>query len=53
MAGGNDAPDFEAAEFALIEHVAEGRVRRTTLGSSALWQPASAAVMSLPVAAHA
>jgi 2-hydroxychromene-2-carboxylate isomerase len=53
MASGNDAPDPEAAEYALIEHVAEGRVRRTTLGSSALWQPASAAVMAVPAAAHA
>jgi 2-hydroxychromene-2-carboxylate isomerase len=53
MTSGNDAPDFEATEFALIEHVAEGRVRRTTLGSSALWQPASAAVMAVPAAAHA
>jgi hypothetical protein len=53
MASGNDAPDFEAAEYALVEHVAEGRVRRTTLGSSALWQPASAAVMAVPAPAHA
>ena len=53
MTSGNDAPDVEAAEFALIEHVAEGRIRRTTLGSSALWQPASAAVMAVPAAATA
>jgi 2-hydroxychromene-2-carboxylate isomerase len=53
MTSGNDAPDFEAAELALIEHVAEGRIRRTTLGSSALWQPASAAVMAVPAAATA
>ncbi|HZC29089.1 MAG TPA: hypothetical protein VE269_05060 [Gaiellaceae bacterium] len=53
MASGNDAPDMEAAEEALIEHVAEGRVRRTTLGSSALWQPATAAVMAVPAPAHA
>jgi 2-hydroxychromene-2-carboxylate isomerase len=53
MTGGNDAPDLEATEFALIEHVAEGRVRRTTLGSSALWQPASAAVMAVPAIASA
>ena len=51
MTSGNDAPDVEATEAALVEHVAEGRVRRTTLGSSALWQPASAAVMAVPAAA--
>jgi 2-hydroxychromene-2-carboxylate isomerase len=53
MTSGNDAPDIEAAETGLIEHVAEGRVRRTTLGSSALWQPASAPVMAVPQAAAA
>src|SRR5919206_2200426 len=52
MAAGNDAPDMEAAEEALIDHVAEGRVRRTTPGSSALWQPATAAVMAGPPPAH-
>jgi predicted DsbA family dithiol-disulfide isomerase len=51
MTSGNDAPDAEAAELALIEHVAEGRVRRTGLGDSALWQPASAAVMAVPAPA--
>jgi 2-hydroxychromene-2-carboxylate isomerase len=51
MTSGNDAPDPEAAEAALIEHVAEGRVRRTGLGDSALWQPASAAVMAVPAPA--
>jgi len=53
MTSGNDAIDIEAAEEALIEPVAEGRIRRTTLGSSAFWQPASAAVMALPSAAAA
>jgi 2-hydroxychromene-2-carboxylate isomerase len=53
MTSGNDAPDIEAAETGLIEHVAEGRVRRTTLGSSALWQPASAPVMAVPHAVAA
>jgi 2-hydroxychromene-2-carboxylate isomerase len=53
MTSGNDAPDPEAAELALVEHVAEGRIRRTTLGSSALWQPATAAVMAVPAAATA
>src|SRR5919107_1305115 len=51
MTSGNDAPDPEAAEFALIEHVAEGRIRRTGLGDSALWQPASAPVFAVPGAA--
>jgi 2-hydroxychromene-2-carboxylate isomerase len=41
------------AEVALVEHVAEGRIRRTGLGDSALWQPVSAAVMAVPAAAHA
>jgi hypothetical protein len=53
MTSGNDAPDSEAAEMALIDHVAEGRIRRTTLGSSALWQPASAPAMAVPAAASA
>jgi predicted DsbA family dithiol-disulfide isomerase len=53
MTGGNDAPDPEAAEAALIGHVAEGRIRRTGLGDGALWQPASAPVMAAPVAAAA
>jgi 2-hydroxychromene-2-carboxylate isomerase len=48
MTRGNDAPDREAAETALIGHVAEGRIRRTGLGDSALWQPASAPVMAAP-----
>jgi hypothetical protein len=53
MTSGNDAIDIEAAEEALIEPVAEGRIRRATLGSSAFWQPASAPVMALPSAAAA
>ena len=53
MAAGNDAPNAEAAEAALIEHVAEGRIRRTGLGDGALWQPAGAAVMAVPAAAAA
>jgi 2-hydroxychromene-2-carboxylate isomerase len=40
---GNDAPDAEAAEAALIAAVAEGRAVRTGLGDSAIWQPAGAA----------
>jgi hypothetical protein len=48
MTRGNDAPDREAAETALIGHVAEGRIRRTGLGNGALWQPASAPVMAAP-----
>ena len=39
---GNDAPDAEAAEAALIAAVADGRAVRTGLGDSALWQPAGA-----------
>jgi 2-hydroxychromene-2-carboxylate isomerase len=42
MARGNDAPDREAAESALIGHVVEGRIVRTGLGNSALWRPAGA-----------
>src|SRR3954447_12783179 len=53
MTSGNDAPDREAAQAARVEHVAEGRVRRTGLGNSALWQPASAPVMAAPAAAAA
>jgi 2-hydroxychromene-2-carboxylate isomerase len=40
---GTDAPDPEAAEAALIEHVDAGRALRTGLGDDALWQPAGAA----------
>ena len=43
----------ETAETALIEHVADGRIRRTGLGDSALWQPASAPVMAAPAVAAA
>jgi 2-hydroxychromene-2-carboxylate isomerase len=53
MTSGNDAPDIEAAEAALIVHVAEGRIRRTGLGNSALWQPATAPLMAAPVMAAA
>src|SRR4051794_22126995 len=53
MAAGNDATDREAAEFALIGHVAEGRIRRTGLGDGALWQPASAPVLAVPSPAAA
>jgi hypothetical protein len=42
MTRGNDAPDREAAEHALIEHVAAGAIVRAGLGDSALWRPASA-----------
>jgi predicted DsbA family dithiol-disulfide isomerase len=37
MTRGNDAPDRQAAEAALIELVADGRARRTPLGDDALW----------------
>jgi predicted DsbA family dithiol-disulfide isomerase len=37
MAEGNDAPDRRAAEAALIELVAEGKVTRQSLGDDALW----------------
>jgi 2-hydroxychromene-2-carboxylate isomerase len=50
MTPGNDAPDPEAAEAALVGHVAEGRIRRVGLGDSALWQPAGAAVVAAPAA---
>jgi 2-hydroxychromene-2-carboxylate isomerase len=50
MAAGNDAPEPEAAEAALVGHVAEGRIRRVGLGDSALWQPAGAAVVAAPAA---
>jgi 2-hydroxychromene-2-carboxylate isomerase len=37
MTKGNDRPDREAAEAALIELVAAGRARRAPLGDDALW----------------
>jgi predicted DsbA family dithiol-disulfide isomerase len=40
MTHGNDAPDREAAEAALIELVAAGRAVREPLGDDALWKPA-------------
>jgi predicted DsbA family dithiol-disulfide isomerase len=42
MARGNDAPDREAAEEALLELVGAGAATRTPLGDDALWQPAPA-----------
>jgi hypothetical protein len=42
MTRGNDAPDREAAEVALVEHVADGRIARESLGDDAMWRPASA-----------
>jgi hypothetical protein len=41
MAGRNDAPDDAAAEDALIDVLAEGRIRRDDLGDGALWRPAA------------
>jgi protein-disulfide isomerase-like protein with CxxC motif len=38
MAGRNDPPDDAAAEDALIDLLAEGRVRRDDLGDGALWR---------------
>jgi len=40
LARGNDAPDRARAEAALIQLLAEGRVRRLPLGDDALWLPA-------------
>lgn len=40
MTHGNDAPDRQAAEAALIELVAEGRATRQPLGDDALWRSA-------------
>jgi 2-hydroxychromene-2-carboxylate isomerase len=37
LARGNDAPDRPAAESALLELVADGKVRRAPLGDDALW----------------
>ena len=42
MARGNDAPDREAAEEALLELVGAAAATRTPLGDDALWQPAPA-----------
>jgi predicted DsbA family dithiol-disulfide isomerase len=42
MARGNDAPDREAAEEALLELVGAGAAIRRPLGDDALWQPATA-----------
>jgi hypothetical protein len=38
MAQGNDAPDREAAEEALLELVGAGAAIRRPLGDDALWQ---------------
>ncbi len=38
MTHGNEAPDRDAAESALIELAGEGAVRRIALGDDALWQ---------------
>ena len=43
MAEGNDAPDRQAAEAALIELVADGRAVREPLGDDAVWHPAAMA----------
>jgi predicted DsbA family dithiol-disulfide isomerase len=51
MTRGNDAPDVDEAEAALIELVAQGDAVRTGLGHSALWQPAGAAAAVLARAA--
>ena len=40
MTHGNDAPDRQAAEAALLELVAEGRAVREPLGDDALWRAA-------------
>ena len=37
MTSGNDDPDRDAAERALIAAAAEGRAARTALGDDALW----------------
>ena len=37
MAAGNDRPDRQAAEKALVAHEAEGRVRRVPMGHDAIW----------------
>lgn len=39
LARGNDAPDRQAAETALIELVAAGKAVRVPLGDDALWRP--------------
>lgn len=41
MARGNDRPDRQAAERALLELVAAGRATRIPLGDDALWRPAA------------
>jgi hypothetical protein len=51
MTRANDAPDREAAQVALVEHVADGRIAREGLGDDALWRPASGAPRTHGVAA--
>jgi len=41
LARGNDAPDRDAAEAALLELLADGAARRVGLGDDALWLPAA------------
>ncbi len=43
LAEGNEAPDRQAAEAAVIGLVAEGRAVRAPLGDDALWRPAAVA----------
>ena len=43
MTHGNDAPDRQAAEAALIELVADGKAARRSLGDDALWLAARSA----------
>ncbi|MBV9798401.1 MAG: DsbA family protein [Solirubrobacterales bacterium] len=43
LARGNDAPDRQAAETALIELVAAGKAVRVPLGDDALWRPQAGA----------
>ena len=52
MTSGNDAPDRDAAEDALIDLAASGRIVRTPVGDGALWVAgAEAAAMQQPRAA--
>jgi hypothetical protein len=49
LASGNDRPDRQAAETALLELVAEGRAERHPLGGDALWTaPGVAPGVGLP-----
>ena len=53
MASGNDEPDRAAAEEALIDLAASGRVRRLAVADDALWVAARAAGTNLRSAARA